>query len=416
MQKKLLVFYWGCLFMTLTLSSLGQKSTDEFLISIYSPPPAEYMNDEQYRIMKDAHIDYIFNIGPGVASDKEGNLKTLDIAKKHGMSVYAYDIRVHGSNDDIKMLVNDYKSHTALAGYYVTDEPDSTRLQLAIDAQKTIKRLDKGKDAYVNHLPDWAIPNYEAFLRQWIEGVEKENLNYLAFDNYPFKKKQRLEKTYFNNLDIIRRLGLEYHVKTSSCLQSFGMSFSGNEELRRPTSDEMRWNVYSNLAYGVKNAVWYPYWTTIKHGDVISMSPCIIDENGAKTDLYEPFRILNGEMKQLGKTLIRLEAREVYHTGDSLWIGTTQPPANFLWKVSDDGADVILSHLVDPNDGKEYIMVVNKSFKDAGRYTFNIKNSIKNIKEISKTTGKPIKSAYDPLIHSITETFLPGEGKLYALD
>lgn len=404
-----------CLFMVLALSSSAQKKQEEFIISIYSPPPAAFMNDEQYQVMKDAHIDCILNIGPGVANDKEGNLKTLNMAEKHGMKVYVYDARMNKSDDDIKALVNDYKAHPALAGYYVTDEPDSARLQWAIDAHRKVTELDKERDAYVNHLPDWAVSNYEAFLKRWIEGVGKENLHYLAFDNYPYKKKQRLEKTHFNNLDIIRRLGLQYHVKTSSCLQSFGMYFSGLEELRRPNANEMRLNVYSNLAYGIKNPVWYPYWTKVRHGNVITLSSCIINYDGAKSDLYEPFKILNGEMKQLGKTLIHLDALEVYHTGDSLWIGTAKPPADFLWSVMNKGADLILSHLVNHETGKEYMMVVNKSFKESGRFAFKIKKSIREIKEISKTTGTPVPTSFDRNSHHLTETFLPGEGKLYVL-
>lgn len=395
--------------------STAQKKAGEFLISIYSPPPTAFLNDAQYRAMKEGYVDRILNIGPGVANDKEGNLRTLGMAEKHGMKVYVFDARISGTDADIEALVKDYTAHPALAGYYITDEPDSARLQWAIDTHKKITNLDKNRDGYVNHFPDWAVNNYEAFLKRWIEGVGSNNLHYLAYDNYLYKRKQKLEKTYFNNLDIIRRMGLQYQVETSSCLQSFGMYFSGVEELRRPNTSEMRMNVYSNLAYGVKNAVWYPYWTTIHHGNVITMSLSVIDSGGAKTDMYEPFKTLNGEMKQLGKTLIHLDAVEVYHTGDSLWVGTEHPPRNFVWNTTDDGADVILSRLVNPSTGAEYIMVVNKSFKEGKSFTFKIGEQVRKVKLISKTTGKPMKSGFNRNTHLIKETFLPGEGKLFLL-
>ena len=400
-----------------SLSAFGQKKKPEFLISIYSPPPADFLTDAQYQVLKEAHVDVIFNIGPGVATDRTGNLKTLDMARQHGLKVYTYDARINQGEEAIRAMVNDYRGHPALAGYYNTDEPDSARLQTVIDLHRLVTRLDPTRDAYVNHLPDWAVNNYEqGFLTRWIEGVGKENLNYLAFDNYPYKRKQRLEKTHFNNLDIIRRLGLRYGIKTSSCLQSFGMYFSGVEELRRPNAHEMRLNGFSNLAYGVKNPVWFPYWTQIRHTEVLTFSPCIIDSAGAKTDLYEPFKILNGEMKQLGKTLIRLDAREVYHTGDSLWLGTAHPPADFVWKVLDEKADVILSRFTDQQTNtKEYIMVVNKSFKEAKQLRFRVGRSVKRVKEISKATGKPVKVPFDPQTRTLTVPFLPGEGRLYSL-
>lgn len=412
------ILFMPCLmgmFLAVARPVAAQNNNDQFLITIYSPPPAAFMNDEQYRYMKEAHIDCIFNIGGGVSNDKEGNLKTLEMASKYGMKVYVYDARVNGSTDDIKAIVNDYKGNPNLVGYYITDEPDSMRLQSVIDIYNIVKAADKKGDAYVNHLPDFAVPDYEAFLERWINGVGKENLNYLAYDNYPYKRLQRLEKTYFNNLEIIRSLGLKYNIKTSSCLQSFGMTVKGLEELRSPNADEIRMNVYSNLAYGVKNPVWYPYWTWNTPGSTTTMHPSVIGSDGTKTYMYEPFKAYNGQMKQLGKTLIHLDAREVYHTGDSLWIGTKQPPADFLCKVLDKGADVILSHMVNPKTGKEYVMIVNKNIKESKQFTFQFKDSVKKVMEISNTNGKAVKSEFNKGSHQIKVTFLPGEGKLFEL-
>lgn len=421
MNKRLITSVLSLLLLHV-LSVNAQTTKDEFLISIYGPPPAKLLNDEQYKMVKDAHVDIIFNIGPGVNHNKEGNLATLDMARKHGLKVYTYDGRINEGDAKIKEMVNDFKGHPALGGYYITDEPDTARLKSAIELQKKVKALDPSKDAYMNHLPDWAIDdkeNYEhSFLPRYINGVGKENLNYLAYDNYPYKRKQRLEKTYFNNLEIIRRVGLKYNVKTSSCLQSFGMGFGGVVELRRPNADEIRMNVYSNLAYGVKNAVWYTYYTQDNlpgPKTVATMYKSVIDSVGVKTDMYEPFRQMNSEMKQLGKTLINLDAVEVYHTGDSLWLGTKLPPDNFLAKVSDSKAQTILSRFTDKKSGKQYLMVVNRNFNKSQPLTIQLDGSVKRVKEISKSTGKAVKSAYNAKMSTIAETFLPGEGKLYAL-
>ena len=399
------------------LAVKAQNAKDKFLISIYGPPPAKLLNDEQYKIIKDAQVDIILNIGPGVDHNKEGNLKTLDMAKKYGLTVYTFDGRINQGDDKIREMVNDFKNHPALGGYYITDEPDSARLQSAIALQKKVKALDPSKDAYINHLPDWAVNNYEnEFLKRYMEGTGKENLNYLAYDNYPYKRNQKLEKTYFNNLEIIRRVGLKYGIKTSSCLQSFGMAFNGIEELRRPNTDEIRMNVYSNLAYGVKNPVWYTYYTQDNLTTKVTMMQSVIDSVGVKTNMYEPFRQMNLEMKQLGKTLIHLDAQEVYHTGDSLWIGTSHPPVDFAWKIQDPKADVIFSRLTDKSTGKEYLMIVNKSFKLPKTFTFQANESVKKMKEISKVNGKPSRSDFDRKKRTITTSFLPGEGKLFALN
>lgn len=404
----------------LVVTANAQSKKDQFLISIYGPPPAKLLNEEQYQVIKDAHVDIILNIGPGVNHNREGNFKTLDMAQKFGLKVYAYDERIGQGEAKIKEMVNDFKGHPALGGYYITDEPDTARLAGAIKLQNLVKSLDPSKDSYINHLPDWAIEDKESyehsFLPRYIDGVGKDKLNYLAYDNYPYKRKQRSEKTYFNNLEIIRRVGLKYNVKTSSCLQSFGMGLKGVVELRRPNADEIRMNVYSNLAYGIKNAVWYTYYTQDNvNPNAMRMYESVIDSIGVKTDMYEPFKKMNGEMKQLGKTLINLDAMEVYHTGDSLWLGTKLPPADFIAQVSDKKAEVILSRFVDKTSGKQYLMVVNRSFKKPAQLTIQLKGALKKVTEISNVTGKPVKAPYDAKKRSISESFLPGEGKLYAL-
>lgn len=397
-----------------------EKKKEEFLISIYGPPPAKLLNDEQYKTIRDAHVDVIINIGPGVTANREGNLKTLDMAQKHGLKVYVFDGRIGQGDEKIAEMVNDFKNHPALAGYYITDEPDTARLRPAVELMLKVKKLDPSKDAYINHLPDWAIDGKEdyehSFLKRYIEGAGKENIEYIAFDNYPFKRGDRLEKTYFNNLEIIRRVGLKYDLKTSSCLQSFGMGFNGVTELRRPNVGELRMNVYSNLAYGIKNAVWYPYYTKDNLTEDLRMYKSVIDSVGVKTDMYEPFRQLNSEMKQLGKTLIRLDAREVYHCGDSLWTGTQPPPADFIAQVTDKKAEVILSRLTDKYSKKEYLMVTNRSFLKPGQLEVRLGAPVKEVMEISKTDGNPRKAAYDSVGKTITIELLPGEGRLYRLD
>ncbi len=398
-----------------------KKKEEEFLISIYGPPPARLFNDEQYKTIKDAHVDIIFNIGtPGLSADREGNLETLDMAQKHGLKVYVFDSRIGQGDEKIAEMVNDFKDHPALAGYYITDEPDTSRLRSAVELMLKVKRLDPAKDAYINHLPDWAIDGKEdyehSFMKRYIEGAGKENIEYIAFDNYPFKRGNRLEKTYFNNLEIIRRVGLKYDLKTSSCLQSFGMGFNGVVELRRPNADELRMNVYSNLAYGIKNAVWYPYYTRDNPSEELRMYKSIIDSVGVKTDMYEPFRQLNSEMKQLGRTLIQLDAREVYHCGDSLWTGTQPPPADFIARLTDKKAEVILTRLTDKYSKKEYLMVTNRSFLKPSQLEVHLTAPVKEVMEISKTDGNPHKAAYDNAGKTITIELLPGEGRLYRLD
>ena len=215
----------------------AQKKQDEFLIRIYAPPSAEFVNDEQFKLMKEGNVDIIFNIGGSLSNDKAGNLKMLDMVQKHGLKVYPDDARVNETDDARKAMVNDYKNHPALAGYYISDEPDSARLQSAVETMLKVKKLDPAKDAYITPLPGWAVNNYENdFLKRYIAYAGKENLNGLVYDKYPCKRKQKPEKTYINYLDIIRRTGPKYGIKTScnplTCISAGWKSFVNQTRMR----------------------------------------------------------------------------------------------------------------------------------------------------------------------------------------
>ncbi|GAB3252780.1 hypothetical protein GCM10027347_12120 [Larkinella harenae] len=401
---------FSCLLPSLT--SVAQKKKPEFKIGIYVPPPDEFVNDEQYGYLKEAQIDYIQNVGGKVSANEASNLKTLDLAQKHGLKVYVHDARIHGNAADIEALVSRYKNHPATSGYIICDEPDSARLDWAIQTYRKISTLDPDKTPYVNLLPDYAVNNYEkGYVERWIEGAGPENLKYLSFDTYPFKVNDRYMKSYYNNLDIIRRAGLKYNVSTSCYLQVFGM----DNVWRIPNLNEMRLNTFSILAYGIKNPVWFPYWTPPRSQQEPFTGSSVIGPDGKKSERFAYVKLLNTEMKQLGKTLIHLDAREVYHTGDSLWMGTAHPPTDFLLLPATAQTDVILSHLKDPVTQADYIMVVNKSITDKKDFSFRIKPSVKTIQEISRVTGKPVRTAFERKKGLLSASFLPGEGRLYQL-
>lgn len=384
-------------------------------IGIYVAPPFNYTLDVQYQYIRDANIDIIQDIAGWIAPvDK---LTMLDMAANHGLKMVVADDRINGTNADITALVNDYVNHPALAGYYVRDEPVVSQLQDVANRYQKLLTLDNNHDPHVNLLPSYATGalgsiNYEQdYIEAWIQKVEPANLRYLSLDNYPFLSNGTFrEVPYFNDLDVLRRVGLKYHIKTSAYLQSIGSSIG----LRRPDANELRYSAYTHLAYGVKRPVWFTYWTPT--GGSETYTNAIVDASGNKTDLYVPFQALNFEMKQLGKTLVGLDAIKVYHSGTAIPAGTVRPPANFVWQPQNASQAMIISQLTDPVSGKEYIMVVNKSFTSNNTFAFTIASTVANVKVVSKVTSLEEATNFVLATHTMSDTFLPGEGKLYALE
>jgi hypothetical protein len=158
--------------------------------------------------------------------------------------------------------------------------------------------------------------------------------------------------------------------------------------------------------------IWFTYWRPN-----YNYTPAIVDIDGSKTDLYQPFKEINYEMHQIGKTLINLLAMEVYHTGQSIPDSTSRPPVGFILNVADTVHDsTIITNFSNPAENKTYIMVVNKSLTEPKTISFNIANNILDIKRISKQTGSFENTNYSSATHTFSDTFLPGDGNLYIME
>ena len=415
-----------------SLAGNGQKPwfcvTDTFFIGIYYGPTLAYTNEKQYQIIKEANVDIIQNnVDPfsGLYSTKS-NLRMLSLAQKAGLKILVCDPRVLGSDKEIKEMVAEYKDHPALAGYDVKDEPYAKEFDKCAAIYKTILSVDPNKMVNVSLHPMYArIPNYERdYVEAWVQKVGPQNLKYLSFDYYPYSADGSFRDSFYINLDIIRRVGLKYGVKTSAYLQSIGVipvdiKATGH---RRPNEKEMRHNVYTMLAYGIKHPIWFTYWSPHFYGPQWdTFTSAIIDSLGNKTDLYSPFQKLNGEMRQLGKTLIDLDAREVYHTGDVNITGIKIPeglsrlPADFTLRPEDISAELVITDFVHQKNKGRYVMITNKSYSEQKTLSFFLDKNISSIKRVSEATGETEMVQINKARHSITQTFLPGQGKLFLI-
>jgi hypothetical protein len=303
-------------------------------------------------------------------------------------------------------------NHKALEGYYIKDEPDSSEFGWAAKIYQKILSIDPAHVPHLNLLPNFVIKNYETnHVEKWVTTVGKSNLKYLTFDQYPFMVSGNIRPTYFENLEIIRRVGLKYGVKTAAYLQAVGII----DAYKRPSESELRFNIYSALAYGVKRPVWFTYWTPTNAGKEV-FTNAIMDPFGRKTDLYEPFRKLNKEVKQLGQILFQLDAIEVFHVGKETPHGALKLPSAYFIQPADQKDDFIISKFVD-KEGKQFIMIVNKSLTVEQSINLLLKDD--KIKKLTlyfidkeKLMRKPVSMQQD---RKFSLNLLPGEGKLIQL-
>ena len=77
-----------------------------------------------------------------------------------------------------------------------------------------------------------------------------------------------------------------------------------------PTEAQMRWQIYSSLAYGAKGVLYFCYYTP--DGDEFPKGGAIITRDDRKTRHYYEAQRINRAVKNLGPTLMKLTNTAVY--------------------------------------------------------------------------------------------------------
>ncbi|MFD0711850.1 S-layer homology domain-containing protein [Paenibacillus sp. GCM10027626] len=250
---------------------------------------------------------------------------------------------------------------------------------------------------------DIAYRSYEDYVYRWAN----KRPDVLMFDYYPFRLGSGInENGYYNNLEIIRRQALAAKIDFWSFIQSVAEPGS----LRKPNEAELRYQVYTNLAYGAKGINYFTYRTLAEAG----LADAILLPDGTKSPLYDYAKNLNAGVLKLGPTLQGLKSEAVYHTGNRPQ-GTQAVPANFFWQPADSSQPMIISSFTNES-GRKYIMVVNRDIVNSRMISFSIPTKPGSVKEVSKITGAETSTNYNSMAGTLSGSFAPGEGKLYVLD
>lgn len=388
------------------------SDTANILIGVFFPPLWAYVNDQQFQRLGGSGVDMLQYV---ITYTESQNLTILDKCAANHMKAIIFDGRVYGSDNDIAAMVKTYSSHPGLGGYYIKDEPAPDTLNWAARIYRKILSYDTVHIPHVNLSPSiasyFAGMNYETdYMTRWINSVGGRGLKYLSTDFYPFLASGTIDNRYYSELDRLRRVALaNSNIKTSAYLQSVGIA----GVYRRPNANELTYNVYSMLAYGIKHPVWFTYFTPTHAEDpTATFTNAIITPAGDTTDLFNPFVKLNNEMKNLGNRLAKLAVYDVYHTGPSTPDGVETLPGNYFLQPVNGNNDLILTRCKNWYEGKgrNYTMIVNKSLRQSKSITFNVAGEVTYVGEISKTNGAENKVTITN--RQVTLDFAPGEGRL----
>ncbi len=232
--------------------------------------------------------------------------KALDFAHQVGVKLLI-DCPELSSNPI--QTVQRFKDHPANAGYFLQDEPATSRISFLKDLAQKIESIDNSRFCYINLLPNYTLPdnyratNYEEYISRFISEIP---LKVLSFDHYPIIG-NRLRFNWYQNLETIR----SETKKASIPFWAFALTTAHNEY---PITDlnQIRLQVYTNLAYGAKGIQYFTYWTPSI--DDYRLGP--IERDGTRTAVYDYLKKMNAEIKALSYIFLSSEVVDVTHLGD----------------------------------------------------------------------------------------------------
>lgn len=379
-----------------------------FPIMTWYGPGKEHTDLAHFREM--ANAGFTINL---CRFDVETNKKALGLAEKVGMKVVIGDYRIQPTKpvDEaalvvIDRVVDDYKDHPALFGYYIQDEASASLFENMAKIKERILSRDPNHTVYANLLPNYAreqqlgTPTYREHVEKWMQTFKPQVLSY---DHYPFVTRS-FRPSYYGNLDVIRGAALRAKIP----FWAFTMSCEINPGYPTPKESWMRLQLYSDLAYGAQGLQYFTYGLHPGGGSEIFIT-AILDKEGKKTFLYDIAKRINAEIHALAPTLKGLTSLDVFHTAP-IPAGTKGLPKDFFVKEV-SGGPMAIGYFKDAN-GEPYLLMVNRNYDAPVDFALSLTDEVSGLVEVSKI-AKGKSESYEKKKGVVTLRFKEGDGRLF---
>ena len=282
-----------------------------------APPPPQKAGDMNY-CTQEAYNDIaacgINNIGGfyECTALKEGDVDAIEraliYAENAGIGMYVCDWNFGGGNsiflkDDeaIHARMDKYAKYDSFAGAIIRDEPKISEFDTLRRIKEGWDRVFPDKEGFINLNPmvqTYAYlglnegENYqEHYVRRYVEEVKPK---VLAFDNYPMMVdgwgEPSIQAMFLKNLESCA----EEAKRANLPLWCFIQALSYNPSTRSPNEAELRYQILTSMAYGVKGYKYFSYWT-LDH-DGAPDTAAMVSKKGEKTDAYYAAQTINREV------------------------------------------------------------------------------------------------------------------------
>ncbi len=281
-------------------------------------------------------------------------LAALDAAKGSGVSVF---VACPELASDTANAVEKLRAHPALAGYHLSDEPAAAAFGDLAAWTKKIQVIDASHPCYINLLPTYAnttqlgTPTYQEYIDRFVDTVP---VPLISFDHYPTSTGP-VQSGHFENLEIVaasarrvRKLFWGFYQATL---------FAATQPSR--TLAQLRFESFTNLAYGAQCIQAYSYWTTFPED-----REAPIDRDGKRTPTYALIKQVNHEIRAWSRVFKDAQVESVTHAGQAIPKGTRPFAAHGGLRAVNVGTGAAVVSLLQ-NHGKHYVAIVNSNIHAA---------------------------------------------------
>ncbi len=374
------------------------ESKNIVLNAFYVPMYSEEIRDKMIALCAEAEIDVISHVMTSEVWDPEEHTfefykAAMAKADEYGIKMLTREKLLHNSialtNKEARDLAKKYKDLPGFGGFYVVDEPYNPSPYARIE--NALKDICPDARVNVNFLPiNCYGSSIEGYLRQLCDYAGLlEAPGVLSLDCYCFPNGGGVdEMNLFLNYEAIRRAGLTTGCDTAVYVQSVGMI--GGFNYRRPSEADLRYNMMSALAYGVKEIQFFTFGSPGTQD--FTYTDGLIDINCEPTELFYSVCGINKKIHTIGTHLASCDAKQVYHSVNTTDGAYDILPEELFVKAGD--GDVIVSLMEEREGDGEYVMVVNKDIINSQKLTLTF-DGMDRVCLVDDATGELVERMLD---------------------
>lgn len=333
---------------------------------------------------------------------------------------------------ELEALIARVKNHPALEAYHLTDEPGAGAFPAWGRLVAFLRERDPQHLAYINLFPTYAneqqlgvsassadrarvgyptdfagvdtsdktVLRYREHLKQFVAVVDPDLISY---DHYHFLKNDKGAhdgKQYFLNLGLIRLAAQEAEKPFLNIIQANTIEKSW----RLPNADELRWLVFTTLAYGGRGISYFTYWGPPAYNGLY--------QDGQPAPLLQPVVKLNQELARFGPALMQLESLGVYHTAPLPYGGEALRNPGSV-QIASRGEFVV--GVFGTNGRASAFMIVNRNYREPQKAVVRVLIPGRKLQELDRQTGEWSAGKSLNRRRIVDMKLTPGDGRLFRL-